>query len=75
MSLPTYNVYHDTANGRLPFTYFVFGPYDGYYDVEVYRDHITEDFRDSEGYVGTISDLTRNTHVVIDVWDWMDANV
>lgn len=77
MSLPYYKVYHDTANGRLPFTYFVFGPYDNgtHWDVEVYRDHIAEEHRDAEGYVGTVSDLTRSTHIVADVWDWMDANV
>jgi hypothetical protein len=75
-TVPTYKVYHDTANGRLPFTYMVFGPYplDGMFDVEVYKGHV-EYPADTVDYIGTVSDLTRNTHVVIDVWDWMDANV
>lgn len=77
MTLPTYHVYKDTADGRLPFTYIVFGPYsnEGYYDVEVHRDHVELSTRTSESYVGTMSDLTRKTHVCMDMWDWMDANV
>ena len=76
MTLPTYHVYKDTANGRLPFTYLVFGPYSNdCYDVEVHRDHVDVDSRTSESYVGTVSDLPRKTHVVMDTWDWMDAHV
>lgn len=76
MTLPTYHVYHDTEAGRLPFTYFVFGPYgDGTYDVEVHAEHVHNEDRVTSEYVGTVSDLTRNTHVVMDVWDWMDAHV
>jgi hypothetical protein len=76
MTLPTFHIYHDTALGRLPFTLFVFGPYsDGEYDVEVYADHVEESRRFSATYMGTCSSLTRNTHVIADVWDWMDANV
>lgn len=87
-TLPTYHVYHDTSEGRLPFTYFVHGPYDNgtHWDVEVFRGHmdIPDEGRtfDEYGeilpdtpYVGTVSDLTRDSHIVIDVWDWMDANV
>jgi hypothetical protein len=76
MTLPTYHVYHDTAKGRLPFTYFVFGPYSNdCYDVEIHRDHIEETDRIDGTYVGTVSDLPRKTHIVMDVWDWMDAHV
>ena len=70
-NLPTYHIYH---NG-IPFTYLVFGPYNGpEYDVEVYKGHVEYPAPMSE-YVGTVSSLTRDSHIVVDVWDWMDANV
>lgn len=86
MTLPTYHIWHDTPRGREPFTYLVFGPYDGLYDVEIYRGHVEYpvegptfdaygDILPDSPYMGTVSDLPRNTHIVIDVWDWMDANV
>jgi hypothetical protein len=79
MTLPTYHIWHDTSEGRLPFTYFVFGPYLPFsapeYDVEIYSGHINDEERLGANYLGTVSSLPRNTHVVIDVWDWMDANV
>lgn len=79
MALPTYHIYHDTAEGRVPFTYFVFGPYNPFgapqYDVEVYRDHITDEQRSGANYVMTVSDLPRDTHIVADMWDYMDSEV
>jgi hypothetical protein len=33
-----------------------------------------EEARDGEFYVGTAT-ISRNTHVVADMWNWMDANV
>jgi hypothetical protein len=81
--LPTYHIYH---NG-IPFTYLVFGPYaNGAFDVEVFRGHVEYpvetytfdeygEIRPDSAYVGTVSDLTRDSHIVVDVWDWMDANV
>lgn len=75
-TLPTYHIWHDTSEGRLPFTYFVFGPYAGpEYDVEIYSGHINDEERMGANYLGTVSSLPRDTHIVIDVWDWMDANV
>jgi len=80
MSLPVYHIHHDTARGRKPFTYFVFGPYENNgptgqeFDVEVYHGHLVEEARDGEFYVGTAT-ISRNTHVVADMWNWMDANV
>jgi len=80
MSVETYHIYH---NG-MPFTYLVFGPYDSGFDVEVYEGHVEYPVDsvcfDEYGapvrpYVGTVSDIPRNTHIVVDVWDWMDANV
>ena len=81
MSVPTYHIYH---NG-MTFTYLVFGPYDmTYFDVEVYEGHVEYpvdgDLLDEYGdpvrpYIGTVSELTRDSHIVIDVWDWMDENV
>lgn len=72
MTLPTYHIWHDTPRGREPFTYFVFGPYDGpEYDVEIYSGHINSDERMGANYLGTVSDLTRDTHIVIDVWTEM----
>jgi hypothetical protein len=88
MSIPTYHIWHDTAEGRLPFTYLVFGPCrdDFLYDVEVYKGHVEYPVEDrtfdqygeilpDSAYIGTVSDMPRDTHIVIDVWDWMDANV
>lgn len=79
MSLPTYHIYHDSAEGRPPFTLFVFGPYDSNgptgqeFDVEVHKGHITLEERDGT-YVGTTT-ITRNTHVIMDVWNWMNDHV
>ena len=75
-----YHIYHDTPQGRLPFTYFVFGPYAGEeYDVEIWRGHIELDQRTPDAndpdYLGTVSSLTRKTHIVVDVWDQMDVFV
>jgi hypothetical protein len=81
-NVPTYLVYH---NGE-PFTYLVFGPYGDAFDVEIYRGHheypVEDRTFDEYGdvlpdslYIGTVSDVPRSTHIVIDVWDWMDAHV
>ena len=76
MSLPVYHIYRDTVRGRKPFTYFVFGPYNEgtEFDVEVYHGHLVEEARDGEFYVGTET-VSRNTHIVSDMWNWMNANV
>ena len=78
MSLPTLHIWHDTPQGRLPFTYFTFGPYgigQPEYDVEIYSGHINGDERMGANYIGTVSDLPRDTHIVIDVWTEMDRMV
>lgn len=59
-----------------PYTYLVFGPYpSGTFDVEVHEDHVTYETSDRESYITTVSDLPRNTHIVGDMWDTMDAIV
>jgi hypothetical protein len=78
-TLPTLHIYWDTKDGRKPFTAFVFGPYRPYsdpeWDVEVYSGHINDEERSGRIYVGTVSSLKRDTHIVSDIWNWMDANV
>lgn len=67
-----YHIYLDTAAGRKPFTYLVFGPYsNGEFDVEVHRGHV-EDSTDPDTYMFTESDLPRDTHIVADMWDAME---
>jgi hypothetical protein len=80
--LPTYHIWHDTPQGRLPFTYFVFGPHapDQTFDVEIWRGHVDANFRGEDGlsepaFLGTAYDLPRSTHIVADVWDTIDALV
>lgn len=65
----TLHIYH---NG-FPYTYLVFGPYANgtEWDVEVHRGHVTESTVDT--YLFTESDLSRDTHIVTDMWDAMDA--
>lgn len=79
MSLPTLHIYFDTPAGREPFTLFVFGPYKPYsdpeWDVEVYRGHIEDASRAAVLYVGTVSSLKRDTHIIADIWSDLDAMV
>lgn len=79
MSLPTIHIYHDTAEGREPFTLFVFGPYpaisDPEWDVEIYRGHIEDEHRRGANYVGTVSSLSRDTHIIADIWTEFDGMV
>ena len=67
----TYHIYH---NDR-PYTYFVFGPYANgtEWDVEVHSGHVSTN--DADTYLFTHSDLPRDTHIVTDMWDIMDAFV
>lgn len=67
------HIYADTPEGRLPFTYLVFGPYaNGCYDVEIHYGHVTHAQASPDSYITTVSDLPRNTHVVSDMWDTME---
>lgn len=77
MTLPTFHIWHDTPQGRLPFTLFVFGPYTPFsggteFDVEIYSGHIVAKERMGSNYVGTVSDLSRDTHIIQDVWNDLD---
>lgn len=76
MSLPYFHIWHDTPQGRLPFTLFVFGPYNPLstpaWDVEIYSGHIAAIERHGGNYVGTVSDLTRDTHIIADIWNDLD---
>lgn len=65
-----YHIYFDTATGRLPFTYLVFGPY-AYndFDIEVHRGHIADN-EDLSTYLFTET-LPRDTHVIADMRDAM----
>lgn len=67
-----YHIYKDTPEGRLPFTYLVFGPYANgtEWDVEVHRGHVTDGSAGT--YCFTESDLSRDTHICADMWDAMD---
>jgi hypothetical protein len=69
----TYHIYRDTPEGRLPFTYIVFGPYANgtEWDVEVHRGHVIDN-SDLDTYMFTESDLSRDTHIVGDMWDAME---
>lgn len=73
-----FHIYADTPDGRLPFTYIVFGPYANgtEWDVEVHRDHV-ENNGASGTYLFTQSDLSRDTHIVGDMIDpmrqWIDS--
>ena len=79
MTLPTIHIWHDTPQGRLPFTLFVFGPYNPFsdpaWDVEIYSGHIVDKERMGSNYVGTVSDLSRDTHIIADIWNDLDAMV
>lgn len=67
-----YHIYFDTAEGRKPFTYLVFGPYDGLFDVEVHQGHIDQyNPADDWSYLFTVSDLPRDSHICADMWDAM----
>lgn len=66
----TYHIYFDTATGRLPFTYLVFGPYASGFDVEVHMGHVSDNF-DLSTYLFTESDLPRDSHICADMWDAM----
>lgn len=62
-----YHIYLDTAAGRKPFTYLVFGPYsEGEFDVEVHVGHVNDNY-DPATYLFTQSDLARDTHVIADM--------
>jgi hypothetical protein len=78
MTLPTFHIWHDTLVSRDPFTLFVFGPYgisDPEWDVEIYSGHITDEQRLGANYVGTVSSLKRDTHIIGDIWKDMDRRV
>lgn len=69
--MDTYHVYQDTPEGRLPFTYMVFGPYsNGDFDVEVHRTHV-QDNEDTRNYLFTHT-VKRDTHIVADMWEAME---
>lgn len=71
--MTTYHIYQDTPEGRLPFTYIVFGPYDGVFDVEVHKGHIDQyNPADDWSYLFTVSDLPRDTHICADMWSAME---
>lgn len=69
-----FHIYADTPDGRLPFTYLVFGPYANgtEWDVEVHRDHVTDNGA-SGTYLFTESDLIRDTHIVGDMHEAMQS--
>lgn len=73
------HIYHDTAAGREPFTLFVFGPYSPIsgpeWDVEIYSGHILDGDRCGALYIGTVSDLSRDTHIIADIWNDLDRMV
>ena len=71
-----YHIYQDTAEGRMPFTYLVFGPYANgtEWDVEVHVGHVNDN-NDSSTYLFTESDLVRDTHIIADMADAMDAHL
>lgn len=71
-----YHIYQDTAEGRMPFTYIVFGPYANgtEWDVEVHRGHVNDN-DDFSTYLFTESDLVRDTHIIADMADAMDAHL
>lgn len=79
MTLTPMHIWHDTPAGRLPFTLFVFGPYSAYsapaWDVEIYSGHIVDKERMGANYVGTVSDLPRDTHIIADIWTEFDRMV
>ena len=79
MSLTPIHIHWDTPKGRLPFTLFVFGPYAAFggaeYDVEIYSGHIVDAERRGSIYIGTVSDLARDTHIITDIWNDMDRMV
>lgn len=74
------HIWHDTPEGRKPFSLFVFGPYSAYsatpeWDVEIYTGHIAYGERTGRGHIGTVSCLDRDTHIVADIWDELDSLV
>jgi hypothetical protein len=68
--MTTYHIFH---NGT-PFTYMVFGPFANgtEWDVEVHSGHVSDNANPNT-YLFTESDLSRDTHIVSDMWDAMDA--
>jgi len=79
MTLPTFHIWHDTNVSREPFTLFVFGPYQPFsapeWDVEIYSGHINDEQRMGANYVGTVSSLARDTHIIGDIWNDLDRLV
>lgn len=77
--LTPYHIWHDTPEGRKPFSLFVFGPYSAYsapeWDVEIYTGHITDGERTGRRHIGTVSCLDRDTHIIADIWDELDSLV
>jgi hypothetical protein len=65
-----YHIYH---NDR-PYTYFVWGPFvnDTEWDVEVHSRHVWANDEDTYMFTHT---LCRDSHIVEDMWDIMDATV
>lgn len=61
----TYHIYQDTPEGRLPFTYMVFGPYADGFDVEVHKGHVNDN-HDFDAYLFTDT-IQRDTHVIADM--------
>ena len=77
--LTPFHIWHDTPQGRKPFSLFVFGPYSPYsnpeWDVEIYTGHIVDSERTGRGHIGTVSCLDRDTHIIADIWDELDSLV
>lgn len=74
--LTPYHIWHDTPQGRKPFSLFVFGPYsDCEWDVEIHTGHITDGERTGRSHIGTASCLDRDTHIIADIWDELDSLV